>query len=118
MLSLLGGCAQVAKLDETLSYKTGTFVTDQQVNSFQKGKTTQDQVVAAIGYPSDKLNVSGKEVWRYPYNKINAIPFAGQNESFTTVIEFNTKGVLMNAYKANGQQGKSGNALLDAANGM
>jgi outer membrane protein assembly factor BamE (lipoprotein component of BamABCDE complex) len=117
VVSMLSGCAAVSKLSDTMSYKTGIYVTDQQILSLQagKGKTTQEEVIQALGFPSDKMNVSGKEVWRYPYTKINGIPFAGENESFTTVVEFNSKGVMLNAYKANGSAGSSDNPLLKAA---
>ncbi len=111
----LTGCAAVQKLDDKLSYRTGSYVTVEQFNSLQKGKTTQDQAIQIIGFPHDKLNVSGKELWRYPYAKINAIPFAGENQSETTVLEFNSKGVLINAYKTAGSQGSSDNPLLKAA---
>lgn len=116
-VSLLSGCAAVSKLSDTMSYKTGVNVTDQQLAGLQanKGKATQEQVIEALGFPSDKMNVSGKELWRYPYTKINAIPFAGKNESFTTVVEFNAKGVMLNAYKSNGSAGSSDNPLLKAA---
>jgi outer membrane protein assembly factor BamE (lipoprotein component of BamABCDE complex) len=115
--TILTGCAGVAKLSDNMSYKTGSYVTDEQVASLQagKGKTTQEQVIKVLGFPADKLNVSGKEVWRYPYTKINGIPFAGENESFTTVVEFNAKGIMLDAYKANGSAGNSSNPLLKAA---
>lgn len=115
--ALLNGCAGVSKLSDTMSYKTGNNVTDEQLASLQasKGKATQEQVIKALGFPSDKMNVSGKELWRYPYTKINAIPFAGQNESFTTVVEFNSKGIMLDAYKSSGSAGSSDNPLLKAA---
>lgn len=113
--SFLNGCAPIGKLSDTMSYKTGTYVTAEQLNGLQNGKTTQDQVIKIIGFPTDKMNVSGKELWRYPYTKINAIPFAGDNQSETTVLEFNNKGVLLNSYKSNGSQGSSSNPLLKAA---
>ncbi|WP_274644786.1 outer membrane protein assembly factor BamE [Pseudomonas serbica] len=114
-LALLGGCAQVNSVVKKMDYTTGTQVTDQQLQSFKKGKTTQDQVVAAIGYPASKAEVTGKEVWSYPYTLIAAMPFA-PNKQETTVFEWNAKGVLLNFYKAGGSAGGSGNALLDAAN--
>jgi outer membrane protein assembly factor BamE len=115
-LAMLGGCAQVGALTKKLDYATGTPVTDQQLQSFKKGKTTQDQVVAAIGYPTSKAEVTGKEVWSYPYNLIAAMPFQ-ENKQETTVFEWSSKGVLLNFYKAGGSAGSTGNPLLDAANG-
>ncbi|WP_408601459.1 hypothetical protein [Pseudomonas sp. PLMAX] len=116
-LAMLGGCAQVGSITKKLDYTTGTPVTDQQMQSFKKGKTTQDQVVAAIGYPASKAEVTGKEVWSYPYSLIAALPFQ-PNKQETTVFEWSSKGVLLNFYKAGGAAGKTGNALLDAANGQ
>jgi outer membrane protein assembly factor BamE len=115
-LAMLGGCAQVGTVVKKLDYATGTPVTDQQMQSFKKGKTTQDQVVAAIGYPSTKAEVTGKEVWSYPYTLIAALPFS-PNKQETTVFEWSAKGVLLNFYKAGGAAGTTGNPLLDAANG-
>lgn len=113
--SVFSGCAAIKKLDDKLSYKTGNQISVEQLSSLKVGKTTQEQAIQLVGFPNDKLNVSGKELWRYPYTKINAIPFAGENESETTVLEFNSKGVLVNAYKTAGSQGSSNNPLLKAA---
>ncbi|WP_338923893.1 outer membrane protein assembly factor BamE (plasmid) [Pseudomonas silesiensis] len=113
-LALLGGCAQVGTVVKKLDYATGTEVTDQQLKSFTKGKTTQDQVVAALGYPATKAEVTGKEIWSYPYTLIAALPFA-PNKQETTVFEWSAKGVLLNFYKAGGSAGGSANPLLNAA---
>ncbi|MBJ2293263.1 hypothetical protein JFT44_25420 [Pseudomonas sp. MF5691] len=104
---LLHGCS-------ALDYKTGTQVSAQQLAQFQKGKTTQPQVIAAIGHPPKKTEVSSKEIWTYPYTKIAALPFS-PNINENTVFEWSSKGVLLDAYKSGGTPGESGNALLDAA---
>jgi outer membrane protein assembly factor BamE len=113
--AMLSGCAGVQKVADKLDSKSGTHVTNEKLATFVKGKTRQEDVIAAIGYPPSKNEVSGKEVWSYPYTLITALPFVGENQSETTVFEFNKTGVLTNAYKAGGRAGQSGNPLLDAA---
>jgi len=100
--ALLSGCTGVQKVADKLDAKSGTHVTKEQLATFVKGKTRQEDVIAAIGYPPTKNEVAGKEVWSYPYSLITAIPFVGENQSETTVFEFNKAGVLTNAYKAVG----------------
>jgi len=99
---LLSGCAGVQKVANKLDAKSGTHVTQEQLATFVKGKTRQEDVIKAIGYPPTKNEVSGKEVWSYPYSLITALPFVGENQSETTVFEFDKAGVLTNAYKAVG----------------
>ncbi|HDS1721779.1 outer membrane protein assembly factor BamE [Pseudomonas putida] len=111
-VSMLGGCANGRS---PLDYETGTFVTPEKVQELKASKATQQQVVAAIGYPSSKSELSGKELWRYDYNLITAIPFVGQNKAEATVFEWNRGGKLLDAYKTNGGNGSSSNALLKAA---
>lgn len=105
--ALLGGCA-------ALDHRTGTEVTQQQLDSLTKGKSTQTDVIKAIGQPSQKSMHKGREVWTYDFTLIAAMPFQS-NKSEATVLEFDAKGVLLDAYKTGGRPGKSGNALLDAA---
>lgn len=99
---LLSGCAAVQKVADHLDAKSGTYVSQEKLATFVKGKTHQDDVVKAVGYPPTKNEVGGKEVWSYPYSLITALPFVGENKSETTVFEFNKAGVLTNAYKAVG----------------
>lgn len=106
---LLSGCA-----NSPLDYKTGTEVTQAQVAGFLPGKTTQAQVIAAIGHPNRKESLGQKEVWYYDYNKISA--FFGGHVNESTVFEWGVKGQLIQVYKT-GKTGKTGNALIDAANG-
>lgn len=113
-VALLSGCAATKKATSALDYTTGTFVSQQQLDGFQKGKTRQADVITAIGNPPQKAEIMGKEVWTYTYTLIPALPFQ-PNKFENTVIEFDKKGVLLNAYKTGGTPGQSGNALLDAA---
>ncbi len=111
---LLSGCAATKKATSALDYSTGTYVSEQQLSGFQKGKTRQADVIAAIGNPPQKAEIMGKEVWTYTYTLIPALPFK-PNKFENTVVEFDKNGVLVNAYKSGGTPGQSGNALLDAA---
>lgn len=112
---LLSGCAGVHKVADKLDMKTGTYVAPEKMSTFVKGKTRQSDVIASIGYPSSKTEIKGTEVWTYPYTLITAIPFVGENKFENTVFEFNSAGLLTNAYKSGGTPGQSGNALLNAA---
>jgi outer membrane protein assembly factor BamE (lipoprotein component of BamABCDE complex) len=107
-LSLLG-CA-----NSPLDYKTGTEVTQSQLSQFVAGKTSQAQVISAIGQPNKKETLGKKELWYYDYNKISAL--FGGNVSESTVFEWDGAGKLIQSYKT-GKSGKTGNALIDAANG-
>ena len=113
-VALLSGCAAAKKVTAGLDYSTGTYVTQQQIDAFKKGKTRQADVIAAIGNPPQKAEIMGKEVWTYTYTLIPALPFQ-PNKSENTVVEFNKNGVLVNAYKTGGTPGQTGNPLLNAA---
>lgn len=104
------GCSLMSKLDTV----SGTEVTQERLKGFQKGKTTRQDVIAALGHPPQKSEVLGNEVWTYPFTRITAMPGA-PNVSESTVFEFDKKGLLLNAYKTGGTPGKSGNPMLDAA---
>lgn len=107
---LLAGCANTP-----LDYRAGTEVSRTQLAQFIPGKTRQTDVTRAIGHPNRKEALGAKEIWYYDFNKIGAV-FNG-NISESTVFEWNASGNLLQAYKT-GQSGKTGNALLDAANGQ
>ncbi|WP_122448357.1 outer membrane protein assembly factor BamE domain-containing protein [Pseudomonas viridiflava] len=111
-ITVLGGCANGRS---PLDYETGTFVAPEKVQQLKAQKATQDQVVTAIGYPSSKSELSGKELWRYEYNLITALPLVGKNKAEATVFEWSKGGKLLDAYKTNGGNGTSSNALLKAA---
>lgn len=106
-VATMAGCS-------ALDHKTGTQISQETLNSFTKGKTRREDVIAAIGQPPRKSEVMGKEVWNYTFTRIAAMPFQ-PNEHEDAVFEFDKKGVLLNAYKTSGSAGQSGNALLDAA---
>ncbi|KQW19813.1 MULTISPECIES: hypothetical protein [Pseudomonas] len=111
-VSMLTGCANGRS---PLDYETGTYVAPEKVQALKDSKATQSQVVSAIGYPSSKSEVAGKEIWQYQYNLITAIPFVGKNKAESAVFEWNKAGKLLDAYKTNGGGGNSSNPLLNAA---
>lgn len=135
---VLGGCASTGSNDQSLldrsvdgvsnaassvgsavsgffaGYENGTKIEDKYLASLVVGKTTTKDVEQAIGLPANKETVEGVVSWRYPYTRI---PHFGANVNETTIFEFNKKGVLKKAYKANGRTDKTGNALVDSANG-
>lgn len=104
----LVGCAT------PFDHKTGTYIASEKLDTFTKGKTTREDVAAAIGQPPEKKEVMGKEVWTYPYMNLPANPLAKKTQE-TTIFEFNRDGKLISAYKSGAIPGKSGNAMLDAA---
>jgi len=103
----LGGCASTP-----LDYKSGTEVSQLQLDSFVAGKTTQQGVIDTIGQPNRKNELKSKELWYYDFNKVGV--FSG-NVSEATVFEWDSKGALLKSYKT-GKSGKTGNPLIDAAN--
>ncbi|NMY52005.1 outer membrane protein assembly factor BamE [Pseudomonas sp. WS 5011] len=114
-LILISGCASMKNASTPLDYTTGVYVPQETLGQFKPGKATQDQVAAAIGYPSQRNEVLGKEVWTYTYTKIAGVPFVGSNKFENTVFEWNKNGTLLKSYKSAGTPGQSGNPLLNAA---
>lgn len=96
------------------AYRNGTEVTPMQTESFIVGETTSDQVLDVLGAPQRREEINGKIYWYYEYTIIRHI---GGNDNTTTTFEFNADDVLIRYYKSKGRAGKTGNALLDAANG-
>lgn len=96
-----------------LDYKTGTEISKEQMDSLQIGKTTKQQVIEAFGAPNRREQMADSQIWYYDYNKIASF---GKNVSESTVLEFDKAGLLISKAKSAGS-GKTGNALIDAANG-
>jgi len=94
-------------------YTTGVEITQAQMDTLEVGKTRQDQVREQFGVPARREQLGDTQVWYYDYVKIKAI---GKNIQEATVLEFNGQGVLTAKSKSNAI-GKTGNPLLDAANG-
>ena len=95
-------------------YTNGVQVTEEQLAKLEMGMSAS-QVGQLIGYPPEIENSNGGEIWSYPYSEI---PHFGQNINETTVVRFDTSGLLAKAYKTSTRASASGNPLLDAANGV
>ena len=93
-------------------YVTGTLVDQATLDKIELGKTNTAGIIALIGHPTDKQETRKGESWIYPYTAITH--FQG-NTSETTTVEFDKNGIVTAAYKSDGQVGKTGNPLLDAA---
>jgi outer membrane protein assembly factor BamE (lipoprotein component of BamABCDE complex) len=93
-------------------YEEGQRITDQQMRSFIDKKTTQDDVVAAVGQPNRKADADGKVIWYYDYQRIKSF---GKNVNETTVFEFDKKKVLVLHYKTGGTASSSNALLREAA---
>lgn len=94
-------------------YTTGIAITQQQMDTLEIGKTTQDNVREKFGAPGRREQLGDTQVWYYDYVKIKHF---GKNVQEATVLEFNKQGVLTAKSKSNAV-GKTGNPLIDAANG-
>lgn len=104
--------AHPAKAD-LLSYKTGTEITDEQLEAAVVGKTTKQEITEAFGAPSRREQLGDTQVWYYDFTKISTF---SKDKSVATVFEFDKAGLLASKARAGGG-GKTGNPLLDAANG-
>lgn len=96
-----------------LNHTTGTEITREQMDALVVGKTTRQEVMEAFGAPARREQLGDTQVWYYDYSKIKSF---GKNVNESTVLEFNSKGILLSKSKS-GSTGKGGNALLDAAGG-
>jgi outer membrane protein assembly factor BamE len=92
-------------------YEEGRYITDQQMNAFTDKKTTQDDVVAAIGQPNRKADADGKVIWYYDYQRIKSF---GKNINESAVFEFDKKKVLVTHYKTGGTASSSNPLLREA----
>lgn len=71
---LLSGCTTAQKVISAMGYSTSTYVTQQQLDGFLKGKTRQVNVIASIGNSPHKAEIMGKEVWPHTHTLIPALP--------------------------------------------
>ncbi len=83
----------------SMDYVQGTKVSDDQVAQFNKGKTTKNEVILALGAPQDSKLEGGKQIMIYKYQKIGAL---SANEGFDTTFIFNGNGVLEDVLKSSG----------------
>jgi outer membrane protein assembly factor BamE len=116
---LLQGCETTASITAPMTsaiknigkYETGVYVSDATMSALVDHKSTQADVIGAVGRTGDRQLLGNREVWSYGYTKIASF---GGNVSETTVFEFDRRGVLLAHYKTHGNAG-SGNALTKAA---
>jgi len=108
VVALISGCAS-----SPLDYSSGSLVTAEQLAILKPGVTKQEEALKLLGYPSRKDTFGDHEVWRFDYSRIGAF---GPSENTSTVLEWDKQGVLKSIAK--GKAPSSGNALLDAANGL
>lgn len=116
MSILLCSCAKMSDLSGKIAgvkaYETGVYIPSEQMEKFKDGKTTQADVIAALGHPNNKSSLNKKELWYYDYTKVAAYSYE-ENINESTVFEFNSKGILASHYKTNQRNTKTGNPLLD-----
>ena len=72
-------------------YVQGTKISQAQMANFVKGKTTKNEVVAAIGGPQDLKISGGKQIFVYKYQKFSTF---APNEAADTTFIFDENGVL------------------------
>lgn len=95
--STVGGA--VSSVTDTLlsPYEQGVFVAEQTLAKIKPGQSTKQDVIALVGQPVSKETLGNTEIWNYPYTKI---PHFGKNISEKTTVEFDQKGIVINAYKS------------------
>lgn len=92
------------------AYKTGTEITQEQLDKFVVGKSKKADVTAEVGHPNRREQLGDNQVWYYDFTKIRHI---GKNVSEATFFEFDKAGLLVDKGKT-GSNAKTGNPLLDA----
>jgi outer membrane protein assembly factor BamE len=117
--TLLQGCAATDQLTSSVTSsvqnfgksETGTYISPETMRAFVDHKTTEAEVVAAVGHPQSRQDIGKREVWSYGYTKLSSF---SKNVSETAVFEFDRNGVLQAHYKTTGAS-SSENALTKAA---
>ena len=118
MTVVLGGCAA-----------SGVQVTEQQAQSFQVGKTTYPEVVAALGEPTTVNSSStGNRTAVYSYSAVasrpqNFIPYIGplvsgyDTKSSAVTFVFDSKGVLRETSSSQNNMGSGANLAATSPQG-
>jgi hypothetical protein len=100
---------------------SGVQVTDQQAQSFQVGKSTYPEVVAALGEPTSLSSSSnGNRIATYSYSAMSArpqnfIPYIGpwvggyDTKSSAVTFVFDSKGILRETSSAQNNMGSGAN---------
>lgn len=95
VLVVLSGCA-------SLGIVQGTQVSSEQLAKFTIGKTTKNEVIAALGDPQDYQFEGGKQILIYKYVKAGI--FGGGEGSGVNFI-FNENGILKDILKSHQNTG-------------
>jgi len=101
-----------AGFKDFLSHRSGTEITQEQLDSLKVGKSKKADVIEVVGQPGRKEQLGDHQVWYYDFSVIRSF---GKNVNESTVFEFNKAGVLVDKYKTG--SGKAGNPLQEAAAG-
>ncbi|WP_273208746.1 outer membrane protein assembly factor BamE domain-containing protein [Marinobacter subterrani] len=107
------GIGSVASALVPEPYTNGVYVAETDLQKLKPGMT-QSEVERLIGLPPEITQSEQGEIWSYPFTKITH--FSG-NVNETTIVRFDESGLLAKAYKTNSRSSKTGNPLVDAANG-
>ena len=102
---LVTGCSM-------FNYKTGTRITDQQLQTIVKGQTTSSDVLHSFGQPTKIFNTNEGDQYLYEYSVIKSF---GKNTNEAVTVILNKKGVVTD-YIVNRNANNTSNPLLDAAN--
>jgi len=97
-------------------YKVGTKITPNDLDKISFGQTTSDQLIVFLGHPNKTEARSSYELWYYDYTLIPL--WSGRNINESNVFYISKEYKVMKHSKAGARATKTGNALLDAANGM
>jgi len=89
------GCASMGSL-----WSEGKETTDKQLANFTVGKTTKNEVVAALGDPQEYKFDRGNQILIYKYQKFSPL-FQSKEEHDTTFI-FNENLILKDILKSTG----------------
>lgn len=94
------------------NYETGTRITDQQLQTITKGKTTSSDILHSLGQPTKIFNTNEGDQYVYEYSVIKSF---GRNVNESVTVILNKKGIVTD-YLVNRNANNSSNPLLDAAN--
>jgi outer membrane protein assembly factor BamE (lipoprotein component of BamABCDE complex) len=97
-------------------YEVGTKVTPSNLGQISFGHTTSDQLITLLGHPNKTEARGSYELWYYDYTLIPL--WSGRNINESNVFYISKENTVMKYSKAGARATKTGNALLDAANGM
>lgn len=119
----LAGCSTLKSAGQSVSndvgsilnYKNGVEISSSTLLKIKNEHMTKIQVEKEVGHPVSIEKVGSHTYWKYPFTEIKSL---GENTNVTNVIVFDNNGYAIDAYQAQGVESNSGNALVNAANGL